>query len=134
MTTDNVRALMRYRLEQADSALKAVQILIAQDSLSAAVNRAYYAMFYAVLALLALRKQETSKHARVISLFDREFVRPGTFSRDLSRWLHHAFEQRLAADYAPLHTVTDEKAQQVFRDAKAFVAQVKEHLAPELQS
>jgi uncharacterized protein (UPF0332 family) len=134
MTTDNIRALVRYRLEQADSALKAVQILIAQDSLSAAVNRAYYAMFYAVLALLALRKQETSKHARVISLFDREFVRPGTFSRDLSRWLHHAFEQRLAADYAALSTVSAEAAQQVFEEAQAFVARVKEHLAQELLS
>ena len=64
------------------------------------VNRAYYAMFYAVLALLALRKQETSRHAGAISLFDREFVRPGVFSTDLSQWLHRAFQRRLAADYA----------------------------------
>jgi uncharacterized protein (UPF0332 family) len=85
MTTDNIRALVHYRLEQADDALQATQLLIEQDSLSAAVNRAYYAMFYAVLALLALRKQETSKHARVIGLFDRELVRLGTFSRNLSQ-------------------------------------------------
>jgi uncharacterized protein (UPF0332 family) len=48
--------------------------------------------------------------------------------------LHHAFEQRLAADYAPLHTVTNEKAQQVFNEAEAFVAQIKTHLAQKLQS
>jgi uncharacterized protein (UPF0332 family) len=46
-------------------------------------------MFYAVLALLALRKQETSKHTGVISLFDRDFVKPGVFSKELSQWLHH---------------------------------------------
>jgi uncharacterized protein (UPF0332 family) len=74
-----------------DDALNATRILLAQHSVRAAVNRAYYAMFYAVLALLAQRRQETSKHAGAISLFDREFVKPGVFPRELSQWLHHAF-------------------------------------------
>ena len=134
MSTENIRALVRYRLEQADEALHAAQILLEQSSLRAAVNRSYYAMFYAVLALLALHQQETSKHAGVLSLFDRDFVRPGIFPRELSQWLRHAFRQRLAADYAALSTVSAEAAQQVFEEAQAFVARVKEHLAQELLS
>jgi uncharacterized protein (UPF0332 family) len=132
MSSDNIQVLVRSRLEQADDALNAARILLEQHSDRAAVNRAYYAMFYAVLALLALRKQETSKHTGAISLFDREFVKPGVFSRDLSQWLHRAFRQRLAADYAPLRTVSDEEAQQIFNEARTFVAQVREHLAQEL--
>jgi uncharacterized protein len=132
MSSDNIQVLVRSRLEQADDALNAARILLEQHSVRAAVNRAYYAMFYAVLALLALRKQETSKHSGVISLFDREFVRPGVFSRDLSQWLHRAFRQRLAADYAPLRTVSKDEAQQMFDEAQAFVARVREHLAREL--
>jgi uncharacterized protein (UPF0332 family) len=132
MSSDNIQALVRSRLGQADDALNAARILLEQHSDRAAVNRAYYAMFYAVLALLALRKQETSKHTGAISLFDREFVKPGVFSRDLSQWLHRAFRQRLAADYAPLRTVSDEEAQQIFNEARTFVAQVREHLAQEL--
>jgi uncharacterized protein (UPF0332 family) len=38
------------------------------------VNRAYYAMFYAVLALLQRIGRVPSRHAGVISLFDTEFV------------------------------------------------------------
>jgi uncharacterized protein (UPF0332 family) len=132
MSTENVQALVRSRLEQADEALHAAQILLEQSSLRAAVNRSYYAMFYAVLALLALHQQETSKHAGVMSLFNRDFVRPGIFPRELSQWLRHAFRQRLAADYAALNTVPAAEAQQVFEEAKAFVARVKEHLAQEL--
>jgi uncharacterized protein (UPF0332 family) len=132
MSSDNIQVLVCSRLEQADDALNAARILLEQHSVRAAVNRAYYAMFYAVLALLALRKQETSKHSGVISLFDREFVRPGVFSRDLSQWLHRAFRQRLAADYAPLRTVSKDEAQQMFDEAQAFVARVREHLAREL--
>src|SRR5919109_4200268 len=127
MINDNLRMLVRYRLEQADEALGAAQLLLDQHSLRAVVNRAYYAMFYAVLALLALRKQETSKHTGAISLFDREFVKPGVFSKELSQALHRAFRQRLTADYTPLRTVSDEEAHQVFDEARAFVARVKEH-------
>jgi uncharacterized protein (UPF0332 family) len=132
MSSDNIQALVRARLEQADDALNAARILLEQHSGRAAVNRAYYAMFYAVLALLALRKQETSRHTGAISLFDREFVKPGVFSKGLSQWLHHAFRQRLAADYAPVWTVSNEEARQTFDEARAFVARVREHLAQEL--
>jgi len=42
-------------------------------------------MFYAVLALLANRQMGTSKHTGVLSLFDREFIKTGIFSRELSK-------------------------------------------------
>ena len=129
MISDNLRALVRSRLEQADEALGAAQILLAQDSLRASVNRSYYAMFYAVLSLLALRRQETSKHAGAISLFDREFVLPGVFSKELSRALHYAFRQRLAADYAVSSTVQADEVQRLCNEAQTFIAQVKEYLA-----
>ena len=89
-------------------------------------------MFYAVLALLALRKQETSRHAGAISLFDREFVRLGVFSTDLSQWLHRAFRRRLAADYAVPSMIQKEEAQQMFNEAKEFVTRVKDYLEQEL--
>jgi uncharacterized protein (UPF0332 family) len=42
-------------------------------------NRAYYAMFYAVLALFLNTgiNAKTSKHAGVISVFDKEFIHAG---------------------------------------------------------
>jgi uncharacterized protein (UPF0332 family) len=132
MTNDNLRTLGQSRLAQADEALSAAQILLAQDSLRTAVNRAYYAMFYAVLALLAVRKQETSKHAGAISLFDREFVKPGVFSKNLSQYLHRAFRRRLAADYAVPSTIQQTETQQVFDEAKVFIARIKTYLSQEL--
>ena len=132
MTTENIRTLVQYRLKQAEVTLRASALLM-EHSLGGVMNRSYYAMFYAVLALLALHKLETSKHAGAISLFDREFVHAGIFPRELSRWLHQAFRQRLAADYAPLKTVTEDEARQVLDEASQFVAQVKAYLIQELQ-
>jgi uncharacterized protein (UPF0332 family) len=132
MTTDNIRTLVQYRLKQAEETLRASALLM-EHSLGGVMNRSYYAMFYAALALLVLRQLETSKHSGAINLFDREFVHTGVFPRELSRWLHQAFRQRLAADYAPLNTVTEDEARQVLDQANAFVAQVKAHLVQELQ-
>ena len=92
---EELKALVAYRLEQADECLEAAQILLERDMCRGAVNRSYYAMFYGVLALLALKGQETSKHTGAIALFDRDFVKVGLFGPDLSTWLHETFYLRL---------------------------------------
>lgn len=81
MSTQQLRALLTYRLEQADETLREANILLSAGALRGAVNRAYYAMFYAALALLATRQLGSSKHSGVLALFDREFVKPGAMPR-----------------------------------------------------
>jgi uncharacterized protein (UPF0332 family) len=125
MTTDNVKALVAYRLEQADESLEAASILLDQGLIRPSVNRAYYAMFYAVLALLAGRKKETSKHSGAISLFDREFIKTGIFPKDLSRWLHGAFDLRQRTDYETQLQVSKEESIRILTEAREFVAEVK---------
>lgn len=62
MISENVKALAGYRLEQADESIAAASLLFQKGILRRSVNSAYYAMFYAVMALLALKMMETSKH------------------------------------------------------------------------
>ena len=123
-----IATLATYRLEQADESLKSTQILIEHGQYRSAVNRAYYAMFYGVLALLAVSDNQTSKHSGVISLFDRDFVKTGKFDKAFSRWLHDAFELRQESDYQELVTVSCEQAQTMLEHAQTFVAGVKEQL------
>ena len=99
MINENIRKLVNYRIEQADESLEAARLLHGEGLGRPSLNRAYYAMFYAVLALLATRKRETSKHSGAIALFDLEYVKPGIFSKDLSKWLHEAFELRQRSDH-----------------------------------
>jgi uncharacterized protein (UPF0332 family) len=74
--------LLRYRLHQAAEALVAARTLLAAALYRDSVNRAYYAMFYALLAVLVTRKLGTSKHSSAIELFDREFVKSGIFPKE----------------------------------------------------
>ncbi len=125
MMTENIRSLIRYRIEQAEESLEAAKILIDKKLARPAVNRAYYAMFYAVLALLAMRKMETSKHTGAIALFDREFVKQGVFGKDFSIWLHKAFDLRHEADYKADSQVTEDQAEMTLKNAVTFVNEVK---------
>lgn len=125
MITKNIQSLVTYRLEQADESLYAAQVLLERGLNRIALNRAYYAMFYAVLALLATRQRETSKHSGAISLFDKEFVKSGTFSKHFSRWLHDAFDLRQRSDYAVQVQVTMEEAENTLQHAVLFVKETK---------
>ncbi len=58
---EEMHTLITYRFEQSDEALDSAEFLLARGNYRTVVNRAYYAMFYAVLALLVPTKQQTSE-------------------------------------------------------------------------
>jgi uncharacterized protein (UPF0332 family) len=126
--TEQLEALLRYRMEQAQDTLREAEILLGESALRGTINRAYYAMFYALLALLATRRLGTSKHSGVISLFDREFVKTGLFPRELSRALHLAFDRRQTHDYGEMVPITRQVAEETLSDAKTFVAALESYL------
>ena len=131
MIDEKIKALISYRLEQAKEALRAAEILLKDELLTSAINSAYYAMFYAVLALLAAEKKETSKHSGAISLFDKDYVKKGIFPKELSRWLHDAFDLRQRSDYAVQYVPSREEAEEIINQAVSFVSHVSEKLREE---
>jgi uncharacterized protein (UPF0332 family) len=132
MMTENIQALVAYRLEQADESLEAARTLLGKKLIRPCVNRAYYAMFYAVLALLTEGKKETSKHSGAIALFDKDFVKQGLFKKDYSRWLHDAFDLRQRSDYVAEYQVPEEEARKTLKNAELFVGEVKAVLSKEM--
>ncbi len=128
MKPDQLKALLCYRMEQARESLREAEILMRESALRGAINRAYYAMFYALLALLATRQLGTSKHSGALALFDREFVRTSVFPREFSRSLHLAFDRRQTHDYGEMVPVTREIAEESLADARKFVDAVETYL------
>jgi uncharacterized protein (UPF0332 family) len=128
MMDERLRELIRLRMQQATETLHEAQILIGEHAGRGAVNRAYYAMFYAVLAVLATKGLGSSKHSGVISLFDRELVKPGDLPRELSRSLHMAFERRQQADYGELIQLDEPAATHAIGEAETFIQNVRDYL------
>ncbi len=122
--------LIQYRLESAREMLRDAQLLMENGgSPKSIVNRAYYAVFYAALALLVTADVEPGKHTGVLAKFDELFVRQGIFAKEMSRILHHAFDMRQAGDYQKSRVITSEKADEVLHSAEEFVSTIESKLA-----
>lgn len=128
MKPKQLEDLLRYRIKQAYETLREAEILLKESAWRGTINRAYYAMFYALLALLATRQLGTSKHSGALSLFDREFVKTGLFPQALSRSLRLAFNRRQTHDYSEMVEVDQSMAEETLSEAKTFVAAVEAYL------
>jgi uncharacterized protein (UPF0332 family) len=128
------RELIGYRLSQAEEVLGDAEILSGSGSPRSVVNRVYYVMFYAVLALLLLRGTGSARHSGVISLFDREYVKSGVIDRQFSRWLHEAFRWRQIGDYDEVVTITMEEAIVQVSRARVFLAEARRVVQEQLEA
>jgi uncharacterized protein (UPF0332 family) len=124
-----IEILIKYRLEQAQAALDDGKYLIdGNRSPQSVINRSYYAMFYAALALLQNISKAPSKHSGVISLFDTKFVMKGVFPKELSKHFHKAFELRQTVDYKIIRPISFDRAKEIWRKAADFVKEIRSYL------
>lgn len=119
---------IEFRLKEAEESLQDALSLFANKRYRSTVNRAYYSMFYSALALLENKGLKNSKHAGVISYFDKEFIKTNIFSKELSKALHKAFELRQEADYSILVELEIEDVTEIMNQAQSFVKQVRNYI------
>jgi uncharacterized protein (UPF0332 family) len=115
-------------MDQAHETLKEAEALRDHDLWRGVINRSYYAMFYAVLALAALQDAAISKHTHAVAFFDKEFIHKNIFPKELSRSLHYGFDQRQTSDYGEIWEIEPGEAEVALSDAKSFVKAVGAYL------
>ncbi len=93
-----------------------------------AVNRLYYACFYAVTALLFSEGITTSRHTGVISMFGEHWTQPGRFPRQMGRFVHEMFERRLEGDYGDEATFDRTEVEAWLAEARSFVERIASYL------
>ena len=86
-------------IQRATRYLKSAELLLKEGDYESSVSRTYYAMFYAVQAVLLTRDLSFSSHKGVISAFGKHFVQTDIFPREMGRELNRAFEKRQMGDY-----------------------------------
>lgn len=65
----------------------------------AAINRMYYGIFYALLALGLKYQFETSKHRQLLGWFNKTFIKDDILPRKYGKIAREAFEVRQKGDY-----------------------------------
>ena len=77
MLNDKRCALAIYRMERAKELIDDAKQLYKSGSYKSSNNRAYYAIFHTMRAVLALEEVDFKKHSGVIQYFQREYIKTG---------------------------------------------------------
>ncbi len=126
MLTDKDRIdVVRYRIENAQSTLDEVKVLLQNGFYNTAVNRMYYACYYAVSALLVANGIITKSHDGVKQMFGLHFIRTGVFAPSLGKKYSQLFEERQTGDYEDLFNHDEESANDLYPKAQEIVSTIK---------
>ena len=123
---DRGEELIQYRLSRAKETLEEARLLAENKHGNAAVNRLYYACFYAVLALLIRDGRYSSKHSGVRALFNIHFVKTGQVPKEMARIYNDLFERRQEGDYDDFIVFDEMDVQIWLSEAELFVRCISE--------
>mgnify|MGYP003571631865 CR=1 FL=1 len=73
---------MNYRLNQSKENLEEAEVLFNINKFKGASNRAYYSIFHAIKALLAIEQPDFKKHSSVIAILIKSTLMVGFFLKN----------------------------------------------------
>lgn len=117
--------LTKYRLEKARNTLSDAKKYFEGGTLNSTVNRTYYAMFYAVSALLIVKRLFSSKHTGVRALFNREFVNKGLVEIRWGKFYSDMFGNRQKGDYKDFVEFEKEDVGLWLKKAEEFISEIE---------
>lgn len=122
------KELAMHRIQMAKDDLEAAELNLKAGYYRTSNNRAYYAIFRAISACLALEFKAYKQHAQVIGNFNKDFVHTGIFPKEIGKKISKAQEIRHASDYDDFYIVSVEEAQVQLETAREVVNMVENYL------
>ena len=126
--TEKQKDLCVYRVNQAEETVQSAKLCKENHFYKDAINRAYYAAFYAIKAVLAVEGVDFKRHKDVVAYFYQHFVATEVFSKESGRSLARLQRKREASDYDDFYIASVEEAQEQIEVAAKIAAEVKEYL------
>lgn len=120
--------LARYRLQVAKEDLETALDNEKAGHLRAANNRAYYAIYHAITAVLALDEIAYKRHKDTIAYFNKTYVKEEIFPRSLGHRIAIAEEVRHNSDYDEFYIVSREETQKQIQTATELINEVDKFL------
>lgn len=117
--------LVKYRLERAKNTLLDAKKYIGEATSESTVNRIYYAMFYAVNALLIAKGLSSSKHSGVRAFLNKEIISKGLIERDLGKFYSDMFDRRQKGDYKDFVKFEKEDVEEWLKKAEEFIDKIE---------
>ena len=116
---------INYRITKANETIEEVEILIANKYWNTAVNRMYYACFYAVSALLVKEGVQTSSHSGCRQKFGQLFIQTEKIKKELGKHYSELFEKRQKGDYDDFFDLDEESVLRLYGPSKQLIQEIE---------
>ena len=126
LTEQNRIDIVRYRIENANLTLAEVETHKANGYYNTAVNRMYYACYYAASALLIAYGIETKSHDGVRQQLGKQMVLTGKLPAELGKFYSQLFSKRTSADYEDFICQDLETVEELLPTAQLFVKTIEQ--------
>ncbi len=121
---DKRQDLCNYRIDQAKETINVAELCFENGHYKDAINRAYYAAFYAVKAVLALDNIDFKRHKDVVATFNRDYVASGVYEKEIGRLLSRLQKKRENSDYDDFYIASKEEAEDQIKFAEQIVMSI----------
>ena len=112
-------------IQKSYDALDSAKIECEKGHYAFAVNRQYYAVFYAASAILAAENKSYGKHSAVRAALHKGFVKTGKITIESGKVYDRLFENRQEADYEPMATFEKNDVDELMDKTVIFVNLIK---------
>lgn len=133
---DNIdiqRDYAKYRIERSKEDLDAAHLLFNNGNYRIANNRAYYAIFHALRAVLSFDNFDSSKHSGVIAEFRRRYIKEEIFPVEVSKMIGSAFTIRNASDYDDMFIASKLDTEEQLANADYIYGLVKKYVEDKMK-
>ena len=120
--------LSKYRLERSAEMLKTSKRDLEAGDYASANNRAYYSVFHAMRAVLALTGEDYKKHSGVIARFSEQYLKTKLLPPELSKIISMASIIRNRSDYEDFYICSIADTKKLILDAELFYETVSAFL------
>ena len=131
MQHNELADLARYRISRAKETLAAAERELRAEDFRSANNRAYYAVFHAIRALLALDGADYKKHSGVLAHFNQYYIKTGVFPIEFSTIVGNASIIRNGSDYDDFYICSKEQTIRLVESVSIVIAAIERYLVAE---
>lgn len=117
---NNLKAVVDYRLSQADEALDLARIAVQKGYWNSAMSRLYYTCFYLITALFAKHHIKAHTHTGVKTVFSLQFIREGKIEAKWGKLLAILLDKRQIGDYGDFPSFSNEQVLPLLKDVEEF--------------
>jgi len=118
-------------MQKAQESLASAELELNAGHVNFAVNRLYYACFYAATALLLRDGKQFARHSAVKSEFGRTYIKSGRIDVQWNKFYQKLFDDRQEGDYIPTTTFDVSDVSSRLQHAREFIDLVRKLIETE---